>query len=58
MSMSTTPITKPSLYDATRRVFCEGPILEAVHEFSLFDEDSKAFVDRPLLRLTGYCESL
>ena len=50
MSMSTTPITKPSLYDATRRVFCEGPILEAVHEFSLFDEDSKAFVDRPLLR--------
>ena len=38
-----------SCYDSTRRVFCEGPILEAVHKFELYGADSKAFVDSPLL---------
>jgi len=37
----------PSTVDRACRVFCEGPLLDAVQRAGLF-EDSKTFVDRPL----------
>lgn len=36
------------VYEATRRVFCEGTIIEAVHKYNIFADDSKTFVDKPL----------
>lgn len=51
-----TPDSGQTAYETSCRVFCEGPILEAIQMARLFP-DSKTFVDMPLLVDPGTVES-